>query len=57
MAGGGVSDRVGTDIFMLLYMEQTSDRDLLYSTWTFTQYCVVASLGKDSEKEWIYVYL
>ena len=31
--------------------------DLLHSPGNLTQYCVVAGLGKESEKEWIYIYV
>ena len=31
--------------------------DLLYSTGNSTQYSVITYLGKESEKEWIYVYV
>ena len=31
--------------------------DLLYSTGNSTQYSVITDMGKESEKEWIYVYV
>ena len=31
------------------------DKNLLYSTWKSTQYCVMTYMGKESKKEWIYV--
>ena len=30
---------------------------LLYSTGKSTQQCVITYMGKESEKEWIYVYV
>ena len=32
-------------------------KDLLYSTGNSTQYSVISYMGKESEKEWIYVYV
>ena len=34
-----------------------SNRDLLYSTGTSTQYSVVTYEVKESDKEWMYVYV
>ena len=34
-----------------------SIKDLLYSTGKSTQYSVVTCMGKESKKEWIYVYV
>ena len=42
-------------ICTLLYMEWMVNRDLLYSTEKSTQYSVITYVGKNSEKEWIYV--
>ena len=33
------------------------NKDLLYSTGNSTQYSVKTYMGKESEKEWIYVYV
>ena len=32
-----------------------NNKDLLYSTGNSTQYSVMAYMGKESKKEWIYV--
>ena len=32
-------------------------KDLLYSAGNSTQYSVITYRGKESEKEWIYVYV
>ena len=37
--------------------KQIIDKDLLYSTENSTQYCVMTYMEKESEKEWIYVYV
>ena len=34
-----------------------TNKDLLYSTGHSIQYSVITYLGKESEKEWIYVYV
>ena len=33
------------------------NKDLLYSTGNATQYSVITYMGKESGKEWIYVYV
>ena len=54
---GGINWKIGTDIYTLLYIKQITNKDLLYSTGNSTQYSVMAYMGKDSKKEWIYVYV
>ena len=49
--GGGTKWEVGTDIYMLLYVEGISNKDLLYSTGKSTQHFAVTHVGKESEKE------
>ena len=41
----------------MLYIEETNNRDLLYSTEKFTMYYVATYMGKESENEWIYAYV
>ena len=43
--------------YTLLYIKYTTNKDLLYSTGKSTQYCVITCMGRESEKEWIYVYV
>ena len=52
----GINQKVGTDIYTLPNIEQMGNEDLLYSTEKFTQYCEVSYIGKESEKEYIYIY-
>ena len=33
------------------------NKDLLYNTGKFTQYCIIAYIGKESEKELMSVYV
>ena len=47
----------GTGICTLLYMERMANGDLLYSTENSAQYSVITHMGKESEKEWIRVYV
>ena len=56
-AGGGINWRIGIDIYTLLYIKQRTNKDLLYSTENSTQYSAMAYMGKQSKKEWIYVYV
>ena len=54
---GGINQEFGINIYTLLYIKQIINRDLLYSTGKSTQYFVITYMGKESEKEWIYVYV
>ena len=45
---------IGTDIYILLYIKQITNKDLLL-TETASQYFVMTYSGKESKKEWIYV--
>ena len=53
----GGKDKLGdwVDIYMLLYIKQITNKDLLYSTGNSSQYSVMTCMGKESKKEWIYV--
>ena len=57
MLGRGINWEIGIDIFTLLYLEWMISKDLLYSIGKSTQYSVVTYMGKESEKEWICVYV
>ena len=48
---------MGIDTYRLLYIEQITNKDLLYSTGNPTQYSVTAYMGKESLKgEYVYMY-
>ena len=53
---GGVNQRIGIDVYTLLYIKQIGNKDLLYRTGKFNQHCIITYMGKEFEKEWIYVY-
>ena len=55
--GGGTNWEIGIDIYTLLCIKQITNKNLLYSTGNSTQYSVITYTGKESEKEWIYVYI
>ena len=42
---------------MLLYIKYIGNKDLWYSTGNSTQYSLVTDMGKESDKEWIYIYI
>ena len=56
---GGMWDGnvVGIDIYSLLYIKQMGKKDLLHSTGTSPQYCIITYMGKEPEEEWIYGYV
>ena len=55
--GERINWEFGIDIYTLPYIKQITDKDLLYSTGNFTQYSVMAYMGKQSKKDWINVYV
>ena len=57
VGGGGINQEFGINIHTLLYRKQIINKDLLYSTGNSTQYSVITYMEKESEKEWIYVYV
>ena len=56
-ARGGINWDTGMDTDTLLYIKQITNKYLLQSTGNSTQYSVMAYMGKESKKEWIYVYI
>ena len=50
---GGINWDTGIDIYTLLYIKQITNKDLLYSTGN-SKYSVMAYMGEESKKEWIY---
>lgn len=38
-------------------MEWRGDKDLLFSTGKFAQYCIIPYMGGEPEREWVYVYV
>ena len=54
---GGINWEIGIDIYTLLYMKYITNKNLLYSTGNSTQHSVMAYMGIESKKEWIYVYI
>ena len=41
----------------LLYVKWMTNKKLLHSTGKSTQYFVMAYMGKESKKRWVYVYV
>ena len=54
--GGRMNWEIGIDIYTI-YKKQITNKNLLYSTGNSTQYSVMTYMGKESKKEWIYVYV
>ena len=42
--------------YILLHIKWINNKDLLYSTGNYTQYLVITYDGKESEKEYTYMY-
>ena len=54
---GGINWETEVDKYTLLYIKQITNKDLLYSTENTSQYSLMAYMGKESKKDWIYVYV
>ena len=52
---GGINEKIGLYIYTLLYIKYITNKDLLCSSGNFTQYSVMAYMGKESKEEWINV--
>ena len=50
-SGGGINQEYGIERYILLYVKQISNKDLLYSTGNYIQYLVITYNGKESEKK------
>ena len=48
--GGRINWEFGIDIYILLYLKQITNKDLLYSTGNYTHYPVINYNGKEYEK-------
>ena len=48
---------IDIDIYTLLYIKSITNKNLQYSTGNSTQYSIISYMGKESNKEWIYVYV
>ena len=55
--GRRINWEIVIDIYTLLYIKQITNKNLLYSTGNSTQYAAMTYVGKESKKEWIYVYI
>ena len=53
--GGGINQKLGINIYTLLYIRQITNKDLLFITGNSTQYSVMTYMRKESKKELIYV--
>ena len=48
--GRGINWKIGIDTYTLLYINQITNQNLLYSTGNSAQYSVMAYMGKESKK-------
>ena len=53
---GGINEEFEMNRHALLYVSQINNKDLLYNTGNYIQHLIIAYNGKDSEKEYVYVY-
>ena len=48
---------VGINRYVLLYINQINNKDLLYNTGNSIQYVVITFNGKEYEKEYVYIII
>ena len=48
---------IGIGVGTLRDMDQLADRDQLYSTGNATQYSAIFYVGKESEREWLCIFV
>ena len=54
----GERDReFGMDMYTLLYLKWTTNKDLLYNTWNSAQCYVAAWMGGEFGREWVPIYV
>ena len=51
------TEQLNNNIHTLLHTKQIVNKDLLYNAGNSTQYSVITSMRKESDKEWIYVHV
>ena len=54
---GGINQEVGIKIYILLYIKQIINMDLLFNTGNYTQYLVITYKGNNLKRIYIYVYV
>ena len=52
-----INKEIENDIYILLYKQQLTNKDLLYSKMNSTQYSVINHMKRETEKEWRYIYI
>ena len=55
MLGEGINQRIGIDIYTLIYIKQIGNNDYYTAQGNLFNTCLITYMGKESEKEWIYV--
>ena len=63
--GGWIDQEFGVKIYTLLYIKQITNKDLLYSTWNYTQYLLImdtssgfsSTMEENVKNECIYLYI
>ena len=53
---GGVNSELEINVYTLLNAQQVINQCLLYSTRSYIQHLVITYNGKESEKEYVYIY-
>ena len=54
---GRINQEFGVKIDPLLYTKQITNKDLLYSTGSYTQYLIISYNGREYKKEYIYIFI
>ena len=55
--GGGIDEVYEINKYIQPHIRQINNKVLLYSTEKYIQYLLITFSGKESEKEYIYIYI
>ena len=53
----GINQEFEVKIYTLLYIKQTTNKDLQYNTGNYTEFLVITYNKRECKKEYIYLYM
>ena len=51
-----INQEFGLNKYIILHIKQINNKDIIYSTGNYIQYLAITYKGKESEREYIYIY-
>ena len=53
---GGINQEVEINIYIILYIKQITNKELLHNTGNYSPYFLITNKRKESENEYIYIH-